>query len=279
MEENPQKQKRGRPKLDPEKRIVNFDGKRIKTDYSAVAHLPLPPGVTVTKDSEGKVTGYYLNGTKICAAKRWDADAMCLAPAGPTGRCYTHGGRRARGKDHYNFQTGFYSRYLPDSVLTRYQQALNDPDLVSLRSNLALTETRMSQLLERLETSDTLEYWQRLQSWFVHFQSQTQEQQLSLLPTLHDLVNAALDDYKAWQQIQQISEDKRKLAESERRRLLDMQQYITVERAMLLVSTVVSVVRKYVTDDETLQQISGGVERLLTLDASPTTPSKIPRSD
>jgi hypothetical protein len=52
--------------------------------------------------------------------------------------------------------------------------------------------------------------------------------------------------------------------ESERKRLVDMEQMITVERTMVLLSAVISVIRDNVTDRKTLHKISTDIGQLIS---------------
>ena len=59
----------------------------------------------------------------------------------------------------------------------------------------------------------------------------------------------------------------RRLSESESKRLVAMQQMITAEQAMILLSAVVDVVRQNVSDRGVLAAISAGIGRLMAANA------------
>jgi hypothetical protein len=62
---------------------------------------------------------------------------------------------------------------------------------------------------------------------------------------------------------------RRKLVESERKRLVQLRQMITVEQAMVLLTAVVALVREHVDDQQVLARISDGIRRLTMVDSVP----------
>lgn len=71
-----------------------------------------------------------------------------------------------------------------------------------------------------------------------------------------------------WREIEGLVETRRRLVDSERKRLVDMQQMITSEQAMTLVAAVVDAVKRHVSDRETLQAISTEVSQLTERDTA-----------
>jgi hypothetical protein len=79
--------------------------------------------------------------------------------------------------------------------------------------------------------------------------------QIALL-ALGDALNAGAGDYAVWQEILDTTEARRKLVESEHKRLVAMQQMITAEQAMVLLARITDTVRKHVSDPSILAAIS-----------------------
>lgn len=73
----------------------------------------------------------------------------------------------------------------------------------------------------------------------------------------------AEDDPVGWPDVVAIMEQRRKLVESERKRLVDMQQMITTEQAMLLIAAISDAVRRHVDDRTILAAISADVARII----------------
>jgi hypothetical protein len=85
--------------------------------------------------------------------------------------------------------------------------------------------------------------------------------------TILDLIQRGHADYQAWREVGSVIDQRRKLVESERKRLIEMQQTLTAEKAMLLLGAVLGVIKEHVQDRNTLHAISRGIEQLTTIDA------------
>jgi len=111
----------------------------------------------------------------------------------------------------------------------RFQRAYEDPKLLELRSEIALLEVRMSQLREALDENPT---------------------------------------GPAWTEIIELFENRRKLVESERKRLVEMGQMVTVEQVNGILGAVLNSVLGNVSDKKALGAISADVARLISGAAS-----------
>lgn len=65
-----------------------------------------------------------------------------------------------------------------------------------------------------------------------------------------------------WEEIRNLIEQRRKLVESERKRLVELQQVVTADQAMLLIRAVVASVREHVRDPAILRAITEDLARL-----------------
>lgn len=177
--------------------------------------------------------------TLRCNAMSKTTGEQCRQPAiRGTTKCHYHGGKSPKGLAHPSTKSGRYSKHLPARLAERYEAALNDPDLISLRDEIALTDADIGRLLALVddEMPDGLDakeerMWQRAQRQ-----------------------NRA--------EIHQLIESRRKLVETERRRLVDLQQMMTVEQAMVLLAAVESVVNAHV-DRQTMARISADLARIM----------------
>src|SRR3954471_18287255 len=72
----------------------------------------------------------------------------------PAGRCRLHGGRTPRGLANANTRSGRYSRDLPTRVLLRYESALADPQLLSVRDDIALLQGAITDVMAELKEAE-----------------------------------------------------------------------------------------------------------------------------
>lgn len=161
-----------------------------------------------------------------CGAKT-RAGGRCVKPAMPNGRCRFHGGLSLVGPASGTFKHGRYSKLLPKGLAAHYSAARSDRELLGLREEIALVDARMMQLLEQASTSRRRDV-----------------------------------GVKAWKTLVFLIEQRRKLVETEAKRLKDLQQLISVERAMTLIAAVADLVRQHVSDRAQLAAISAGLLRL-----------------
>ena len=98
----------------------------------------------------------------LCGAKTRDGDPCRAWPLKGHTRCRMHGGRSLRGPAHPAFRSGRYSKVLPSRLLAQYRAAEKDPELTSLRGELALVDARLADLLTRVDSGESGAIWQAL---------------------------------------------------------------------------------------------------------------------
>jgi len=213
-----------------------------------------------------------------CQAKAKSTQKQCRRRAVKGKKaCTVHGGLTPGGIASPTFKTGRYSKYIPERLAERYQESAQDPEILALKSEISLTDARLADLLSRVDTGESGTLWKMAQASFMNFRaanaSGDQDKMTVALSELNRLLNLGVDDYKAWDEVGNMLEQRRKLVESERKRLMDMEQMITVEKTMVLLSAIVSIIRENVTDRKTLSAISTDIGRLVSTRAVQRTES------
>lgn len=204
---------------------------------------------------------------RICGAKTRSGKPCQNRPMA-NGRCRMHGGSTPNGFGLPQTKTGRYSKYLPGRMLEHYADAINDPELLNLRQEIALAEARITDLLSRVDSGESGELWQETrEAWNrfreAHYAGLTDDE-MEAVDELDYLLRRGQADYAVWHEVMVMIEQRRKLVESERRRLVDMQQMITAEQAMALVSAIIDTVRRNVSDRDTLAAIQTDLTKLIT---------------
>jgi len=206
----------------------------------------------------------------VCGAKKKNG-TPCQMSAMPNGRCRLHGGLSLNGMQAPAFKTGRHSKYLPARLQERYQQAIADSALLELRDEIGLVDSRLTDLITRIESGESGEVWKLLRSAFDAFSKARAGSKVpemtEHLATIEHLIVRGLADYAAWQDIHGTLEQRRKLVESERKRLVEMQQMITTEQAMVMLAAITDTVRRHVTDRGALAAISADITKLITIEA------------
>jgi hypothetical protein len=179
-----------------------------------------------------------------------------------------HGGRTLMGLAAPRLKTGRYSKFLPTRLAADYERTAHDPELLALRHELAVVDARITDLLRRVDTGEAGELWQHARTaWqtFKHAQAEARQLlQARAAVELDGVLEQAVGDYAAWHEIIQLIEQRRKLVESEAKRLAAMQQMMTKEQAMLWLRTLVAILKRHIADRETLQKISLDLNALVS---------------
>lgn len=203
-----------------------------------------------------------------CQAKNKKTGEQCRRRA-VTGKqvCQVHGGVSLSGPASGTFKTGRYSKVLPVRLAARYQEAASDPDLLALREDIALLDSRLADVLGRVDTGEAGSLWRLARDEFATLDAAIKDSDAKALTAsmgrLRGLLGKGVSDYAAWGEIGDLLEQRRKLVESERKRLVELQQMMTTEQAMTLVAALGNIIRTHVTDRTTLQAISAELTNLL----------------
>jgi hypothetical protein len=184
-------------------------------------------------------------------------------------RCKFHGGAALKGALHPNYKTGRYSRILPRRLQARYYEAMGDNKLLENRESLALLDARLEDVLKRVDTGEAGKLWSTLKQTYKDLRYAMRIQDAvatsEKLGQLDDMLGKGLADYAAWGEVYKVLELRRTMAESERKRLVEMNQMITAERAMLLVGAIVGAIKKHVLDKTVLYKVIMEIRRLVSI--------------
>lgn len=195
--------------------------------------------------------------------------------------CYIHGGKTPIGPALPQYQNGRYSRYLPERMLDRYHEAEADSELLALRAEVALIDSRLLDVLQRVDTGESSRIWSQLRDAVTNLETaQLIEDQVAIrfaVASIKKLVNAGVADWAAWSDVRTLIQERKGLVESERKRLVEAQRMIAVDQAMSVMALLIEAVRRHVPDAVALRAITDewsrltGVSRPLAVDADDAT--------
>jgi hypothetical protein len=182
--------------------------------------------------------------------------------------CEIHGGKTPVGTALPQTRTGRYSRHLPLRLAECYQEAIADPELLSVREDVALLDSRLSDVLAAASNQESGELWENLKqarkAYVGASGKDAEEKKQEALSQILWLINEGYQEWQSWKDIRFMLQERKQLVESERKRLVDMQQMITAERAMLLVAAISDIVTKNVEDTYVRNRIAADIERLIS---------------
>jgi hypothetical protein len=180
--------------------------------------------------------------------------------------CRMHGGKTPRGPASANYKDGRHSRFLPSRMFAAYRAAGLDPELMSLRQDLALLDARIIDVLKRVDTGEAGSIWIALQAAWVRLaQAQERADVVTYKIAFDDvgrLVNKGFGDTAAWREIGELIDQRRKLVASEQRRLTLAHEVLSRDQAMALMGQVVDILRRHVPDRDVLSAIALDMQAL-----------------
>jgi hypothetical protein len=180
--------------------------------------------------------------------------------------CRMHGGKTPRGPASANYKDGRHSRFLPSRMFAAYRAAGLDPELMSLRQDLALVEARIIDVLKRVDTGEAGSIWINLQAAWVRLaraQARADADMYKIaFADVGCLVTKGFGDTVAWREIGELIDQRRKLVESEQRRLALAHEVLSRDQAMALMGQVVDILRRHVPDRDVLSAIALDMQAL-----------------
>lgn len=173
-------------------------------------------------------------GQARCGARKsTDGQACHKFPMDGLYRCLKHRGPGLVGEAHPNYKDGKQARlrdYLPPRLQERFQRFLADDSLADLHETLALMELRLSELASRIDIGEFGAGYNSLRS--LHHRAQGEfailnnaqadkekrakalENFLNNFNQMGELIQTGQKDYATWQQILQVSAEKRTTAKT-----------------------------------------------------------------
>ena len=187
----------------------------------------------------------------------------------PSGLCRKHGGNNKRGAEHHFFvdgrSTGLYKK-LPARFREAYMASLKDDDLLSMRADIAVSDARMEELASRLDTGESGDRWGQIA---VVADSLLEEADQSdpkvdrfrnLALELNQLCSAQYADDRSWRDLKATSQHRRKLVDTERQRLKDLQAFMTAEECLAIVARIADSIVRHVDDKRALTAILAEIQ-------------------
>jgi len=206
-----------------------------------------------------------------CNNQRPDGTFCMRRPIKGRDRCQKHGGKAKRGPEHHAWKGGtsksYLARHIPHRLAERFEAALDDPDLLSLRSNLALSATRLGELLEKLPTRESAKAWEEMRGCLVGLRTaiadgETKEA-LSITKNMTNLMSMALAERALWEEILETQEHHRRLADTERKREDHLQAHVTAAQFSMFLAYFYRVIMEVVSDPAEQQRIADRIRYVM----------------
>jgi hypothetical protein len=191
-------------------------------------------------------------------------------------RCKIHGGSTKVGPANPAFRHGRYSKHLPESLRVKYETALADPELLSVRDEIALVESRLSDVAQMIANGDQgPASWKAVKDNFLTLEKAMRRKTASpeeaaeaaaiigeTLAAMRAELFRATDQAEAWKELGKLVDLKTKVASREWKRLTDLRLFWTVEQGRQLLTGVIESIKRNVADPAVQQAIASDLARL-----------------
>lgn len=209
-----------------------------------------------------------MEAARQCKAKSKTTGKRCRQrPAPGFDVCRVHGGATPRGLASPNLKHGRFSKSLPARLMASYEAALEDPTLLSTRGDIAVLVARQEDLLQRVDSGEAGLLWRQAREEWKEFKTALaagdQPTSRAAMAQLDELLGRGAADYAAWHELARVTEQIRRLRETERKLLEAHQATMTAEQLGLLIGALTHAVRSHVRDARVLDAIGRDIERLV----------------
>jgi hypothetical protein len=151
-----------------------------------------------------------------------------------------------------------HAKFLPTRLADRFQEFMADPDALALYSEMALVDSRITELTERLETCDNRLAWSKVdQAMLLIYKLGGLHESIDRAYQLLKQAKAApAEEKEIWREINQLLETRRRLAQTEQNRIINAKQYLSLSEANAMLASVMEIVMNNVNDPTTRQLIA-----------------------
>lgn len=226
------------------------------------------------------------HGYELCGAKN-RRGGVCKLPVLPgRTRCRYHGGMTPIGIAAPAYKNGKYAQ-LPKRYGETFNEAINDPQLMDVRNQVALLEAREHELITRLSSGEHGDAWKRvrkahqdiLESIRLQATDPAESRQLfnDAMRVIDSSIRVGTADEGVWGELRENMERKAKLVEVHRKRQMSLSAYMTADQAMSFVLQMMVLAREcFGRHQEELRRFSQGIHALTSSAGAINVASAIP---
>jgi len=184
----------------------------------------------------------------------------------PNGRCRMHGGKSLSGLGSPNWKDGRRSKVLPRRMIADFQASLADENRLVLNEEIALIDTRINDVLKRVDSGESGPLWSMLRQAAHDYEAARRANDTTALvqaiALLLDLITRGHSDAGAWSEVSALVERRRRLVDSEAKRQAQTRELIHVSQALATMSLLVDAVHKHVHDRAVVRAVAGEFAKL-----------------
>jgi hypothetical protein len=187
----------------------------------------------------------------------------CMSPVRcANGRCKKHGGKVPKGPQHHSFRTGEWSKWMPKTSAQDLLNAVQDPEYLSLRDDMAMNAVEVLNLTKQFEQGTDQKTWAQIDKIATELEILLFSEGVTafltamggegsdltkmggLMEQLVRLIKQGRDEQRIFREIGEATERRRKLVETETKRMMMEKNNMPADQVLHLFSSFVNVVKK-----------------------------------
>jgi hypothetical protein len=226
---------------------------RSKTDPTSALDAIVPANTTFRHDENGKA---------ICGATN-RAGRPCKSSPMTNGRCRLHGGLSPKGPSSPQFKHGRYSKYMPPAMASMIEDMAADPNRLDQTQQLGILDMLLVETLKDFNAGGGGRVWDELKKLKQDYDRakarKDTDTMVQVVNEVFAMIESSYGRYLASKESREIIADRRKLTESERKRMMEEKQMIPVDQVVIALSKIGDSIRIHVPDDRAKQYIFNDV--------------------
>lgn len=197
--------------------------------------------------------------------------------------CFYHGGRTPVGPASPHWKHGAYSKHLPTRYLHAFELSLSDPELSSMKYQLAMLDAREQELLRRLDTGEAGVLWELVeraaQTLEIALEKGSKNVQQTVTADLLKNLKAWVNNETQFNELYRIWELRRKLAETEGKREERLNAHFTIDDMTKMAAFLAGMLRRYMPDQKTLRAASNELSQFFGVYRAPIIEAEVVQPD
>jgi len=180
--------------------------------------------------------------------------------------CRYHGaGYAAKSGGAGDERVSRHGKFLPARYVERFEQFMIDPDALALYSELALLDSRTTELAERLDSCDSKEAWAKVSraTYMLGKLTHLDEDVPKIVTLLQEAQAMKADEQAIWREMTSMVEIRRRVADTEQKREIAAKQYLSIPEANAMLAFIMDIIIQHVTDQTTREKIAEKMRGLM----------------
>jgi hypothetical protein len=222
----------------------------------------LPSGMTEVVPANTKFMIDDETGKAICGATT-RSGGVCRKPPMANGRCRYHGGMVLKGPAHPSYKHGRYSKYVPQHLGRMIDDMAGDPNRLDQTEQMAILDAMLVETLKDFAAGGGGRVWDELtklkQDYDRAGYRKDAQTQVGIIREVWAIVEGAQAKWMASKEAREIIGDRRKVTESERKRMQEEKQMIPLDQVAMAMSQIGKSILANVTSDKERQAVYNDV--------------------